>query len=39
MVLLKNDNNLLPITNLKNVIEYVIFVGEKIINVGHFTHL
>lgn len=39
MVLLKNDNGILPITNLKSVIEYVVFVGEKIINVGHLTHL
>lgn len=26
-------------SNLKSTIEYVVFVGEKIINVGHFTHI
>ena len=38
-MLLKNDNNLLPVTSLKSTIEYVVFIGEKIINVGHFTHV
>ena len=39
LVLLKNDNGLLPISRLGSSIEYVVFVGEKIINVGHFTHI
>ena len=37
MVLLKNDNNLLPSTNLRSTIKYVVLVGEKIHNINRLT--
>ena len=37
LVLLKNANNTLPVTNLKSSIEYVVLVGERIINVNHLS--
>jgi beta-glucosidase len=38
LVLLKNDNKLLPIKGLKSgSIEYVVLVGERVINVNHLS--
>jgi len=37
-VLLKNDNKLLPIKGLKSgSIEYIVLVGERVINVNHLS--
>lgn len=38
LVLLKNDNKLLPIRGLKTgAIQYVVLVGERVINVNHLS--
>ncbi len=39
MVLIKNDNNLLPVTNLLSTIKYVVLIGEKIHNLNRLTKL
>lgn len=38
LVLLKNDNKLLPVKGIKNgTIQYVVLVGERIININHLS--
>ena len=38
LVLLKNDNKLLPIKGLKTgTLEYIVLVGERVINVNHLS--
>lgn len=38
LVLLKNDNNVLPVRGLKTgAIQYVVLVGERVINVNHLS--
>ena len=39
LVLLKNDNNVLPVRALTSTIQYVVLVGEKIININRLTKL
>lgn len=36
-MLLKNNNNTLPINGIRSTIEYVVLVGERIINVNHLA--
>lgn len=39
LVLLKNDNNVLPVRTLSTTLQYVVLVGEKIININRLTKL